>query len=192
MEKKTTIGRSKATTKETRPKAKPGDKRIGNEFWKLCSKHGRDKLFSTPDLLWEAACEYFEHIHNNPLKEQKLFSSQGAILEGTENKLKPFTIQGLCIYLGVNTKYLYDFEDSLKGKSDDLSKGFSEIITRIREIIYVQKFEGAAAGFFNPNIIARDLGLVDKKEVEVETKMSPEERTERIAVLMAKINELNG
>jgi hypothetical protein len=27
------------------------------------------------------------------------------------------------------------------------------------DIIYTQKFTGAAAGFLNPNIIARDLGL---------------------------------
>ena len=39
----------------------------GNQFWKLRSKHGRDKLFTTPELLWEAACEYFEWIDENPL-----------------------------------------------------------------------------------------------------------------------------
>jgi DNA-packaging protein gp3 len=47
-----------------------------------------------------------------------------------------------------------------EGKQD-----FSSIITRIRETIYNQKFTGAAAGFLNPNIIARDFGLTDKKEV---------------------------
>ena len=38
----------------------------GNQFWKLRSKHGRDKLFTTPELLWQAACEYFEWCENNP------------------------------------------------------------------------------------------------------------------------------
>jgi hypothetical protein len=32
----------------------------GNEFWKLRSKHGRDKLFATPELFWQAALEYFQ------------------------------------------------------------------------------------------------------------------------------------
>lgn len=32
--------------------------------------------------------------------------------------------------------------------------------------MYAQKFEGASVGAFNANIIARDLGLIDKKEVE--------------------------
>ena len=31
-----------------------------NQFWKLRSKHGRDKIFKTPKILWEAACDYFE------------------------------------------------------------------------------------------------------------------------------------
>jgi hypothetical protein len=39
-----------------------------------------------------------------------------------------------------------------------------EVITRIDKYIYNQKFEGAAAGFLNPNIIARDLGLADKTD----------------------------
>ena len=33
---------------------------IGNQWWKLRAKHGREKIFANPDLLWESACEYFE------------------------------------------------------------------------------------------------------------------------------------
>ena len=33
---------------------------VGNEWYKLRSKHGRDKLFTTPELLWEAECEYLQ------------------------------------------------------------------------------------------------------------------------------------
>lgn len=38
----------------------------GNQFWKLRSKHGRDRLFETPDLLWEAATEYFNWVDAHP------------------------------------------------------------------------------------------------------------------------------
>ena len=34
------------------------------------------------------------------------------------------------------------------------------------EIIYNQKFTGAAADLLNPNIIARELGLADKQQNE--------------------------
>lgn len=36
----------------------------------------------------------------------------------------------------------------------------------VETTIYTQKFEGAAVGAFNSNIIARDLGLADKKEID--------------------------
>ena len=38
----------------------------GNQFWKIRSKHGRDKLFATPELMLEAAMEYFEWCDANP------------------------------------------------------------------------------------------------------------------------------
>ena len=140
----------------------------GNQFWKLRNKHGRDKLFKTADLLWEAACEYFQWCDENPLL-QKDFKGKDAEVVYYEHK-RAYTLTGLCLYLDCNTKYFYDFEDSIRGKEDKLSKDFSEIISRMREIIYTQKFEGAASGLFNANIIARDLGLTDKKEVKKETK----------------------
>lgn len=139
---------------------------LGNQFWKLRSKHGRDKLFSDPEALWEAACEYFEWCGLNPWVKNEAVKSgdlAGQLIQiPTE---RPFTISGLCIYLGVNTKYFNDFADYTQDKDDDISKGFSEIITRIREATYTQKFEGAAVGAFNANIIARDLGLADKKDL---------------------------
>ena len=37
-----------------------------NQFWKLRSKHGRDTLFSSPELLWSVAYEYFDCCDENP------------------------------------------------------------------------------------------------------------------------------
>lgn len=141
---------------------------VGNQFWKLRSKHGRDKLFASPQALWDAACEYFEWCDTNPLIEVD-FRGKDAD-EVRLPKMRPYTLQGLCLYLDCNTKYFNEFEDNLRGKNDDDSKGFSNIITRIRETVYNQKFTGAASGFFNPSIIARDLGLSDKQEVKQEVK----------------------
>lgn len=137
----------------------------GNQFWKLRSKHGRDKLFASPELMWEAACEYFEWCENNPFykSEAKVVSGgykeAGSVEIAELPYMRPFTLHGLCIYLDCNTKYFNDFQEAKH-------EGFSEVLTRIRETIYNQKFAGAASGFFNANIIARDLGLADKKEVD--------------------------
>lgn len=136
----------------------------GNQFWKVRAKHGRSKIFSTPNQLWSAACQYFEWVEENPLKESKICSFQGVNAIEELPLMRAMTVKGLCIFLGVNSKYFNDFESSL-----DLSlksgKDFSEVIMNIRETIDTQKFEGASAGLLNSNIIARDLGLTDKKEL---------------------------
>lgn len=134
----------------------------GNQFWKLRSKHGRDKLFATADLLWEASCDYFQWCDDNPLKEEKIFHYQGVTSKDTMDKMRAYTITALCLYLNCNTQYFNNFESNNKENED-----FSVILTRIRETIYSQKFVGAAADLLNPSIIARDLGLADKQEVEI-------------------------
>lgn len=153
----------------------------GNQFWKLRSKHGRDALFESPQLLWEAACEYFEWCDVNPLIE---IDYKGKDAERVElPKMRPYTIQGLCLYLDCNTAYFRQF----KHKDEKINKDFSTIITRIEETIFTQKFTGAASGFLNPNIIARDLGLVDKKEVDKkEILLTKEERDAKIEELLRK------
>ena len=133
----------------------------GNEFWKLRSKHGREKLFKTPELLWEAACEYFEWCVENPIEKQDFV---GKDADEVYRKLeRPFTLQGLCIYCDASSTYWKEFKSNCREKSKD----FLPVITRIEEVIYNQKFEGAAVGIFNNNIIARDLGLKDSHDVDV-------------------------
>lgn len=136
----------------------------GNQFWKLRSKHGRDKLFATPELLWSAACEYFQWCDENPMIE---IDYRGKFLEKVEiPKLRPYTLHGLCLYLDTSTSFWREFRSNCK----ESAKDFLSVISRIEEIIYNQKFEGAASGFLNPNIIARDLGLADKQGIDHTTK----------------------
>jgi hypothetical protein len=150
----------------------------GNQFWKIRSKHGRKKLFSSSKLLMQAASEYFQWVDNHPWvkKEQ---TKKPTILKDKEGNqsidyvtdiptARPYTLSGLCIYLDVNNQYFTDFKQGLVprdgAKWTKKNKDFSLVITRIEEIIRTQKFEGAAVGAFNANIIARDLGMVEKVE----------------------------
>lgn len=134
----------------------------GNQLWQLRTKHGRDRIFETPEILWSAACEYFQWAVDNPLPEADYRGKDATLV--ILNKLRAFSMHGLCIYLGINTKYFYQFQLNIEGRDDDLSRDFSNIITRIIETIYEQKFTGAAAGLLNPNIIAREIGLAEKTE----------------------------
>lgn len=127
-----------------------------NKFWKARTKHGRDKIFSDPNILWTAACEYFQWCDNNPLKEEKVF---GTGHSATVDLMRAYTLRGLLFFLDIdeNTWQRY--------RKDEPYKDFWAVIERVDSVIYTQKFEGAAAGLLNANIIARELGLVDKKDM---------------------------
>ena len=130
----------------------------GNEFWKLRSKHGRDKLFETPQMLWDAACEYFEWCNDHPFHEHDIKVVDKIIQEVKIPRMRPYTLHGLCGYCDCTTSYFRQFKSALRNDKED----FVTVIEKIEEVIYNQKFSGAAAGFLKENIIARDLGLWDK------------------------------
>lgn len=134
----------------------------GNQFWKVRTKHGRDKLFESPDILWSACCEYFEWVEKNPLMEAKAFSFQGASWIENVPKMRAMTIDGLCIFLDIANSTWHAW----KADKSDSNKDFSEVVTRVESVIRSQKFAGAAADLLNANIIARDLGLTDKSELD--------------------------
>lgn len=136
----------------------------GNQFWKARAKHGRSKIFSSPNQLWKAACEYFQWVEDNPLKESKLVSFQGKSVIEELPLMRAMTMEGITRFLGVNTDYFNQFELALNLDTRQ-GKGFSGVIRDIKEVIRDQKFVGASAGLLNPNIIARDLGLTDKREL---------------------------
>jgi hypothetical protein len=130
----------------------------GNQFWRLRSTHGRDKLFVSADLLWEAASEYFNWVDSHPWYKVEAIKSgdkAGDLLKIPTPR--PYTISGLLLYVGASESYWRDFK---RARHD----GFSSVIEEIENAIYTQKFEGAAVGAFNSNIIARDLGLTEKNE----------------------------
>jgi len=148
----------------------------GNKFWELRSKHGRDKLFATPQLMWEAACEYFQWCNDNPLIEVQYVGGGKRV---RVPKIRPYTLQGLTSYMDTHTVYFNHFEAALNKKRlyaiaegatvqfTETDEDFYQVCTRIREVIFRQQFEGAASGFLKENIIARSLGIADKVKTDV-------------------------
>lgn len=136
----------------------------GNQLWQIRSKHGRDKMFSTPQIMWEAACDYFKWADDNPMYEVKpqvvsIGDGMGSEVQMTKIPHKqPYTLMALCRFLGCASNYFRLFKSRLTPDMHD----FATVIATIEEVIYTQKFNGAAVGFYNANIIARDLGLVDR------------------------------
>ncbi len=148
----------------------------GNQFWKIRSKHGTDKLFGSPKLLLEAAFEYFEWCDENPLMESHIKVISRGMNMGSDAelipapKLRAYTMSGLCLYLKCSQNYFINFRHKHKVKDQD----FVMVIGQIQDIIYNQKFCGAAADLLNPNIIARDLGLRDSTDITTKGDKLPE------------------
>lgn len=142
----------------------------GNKFWNNRSKHGRDTLFANPGMLWDAACDYFNWVDENPFIEIKPMTvsnggNGGSSIEMVEIPIKrPFTMIALCCHLNCSSSYFRQFKFESKEQKEKRAE-FLAVIEQIEEIIFNQKFEGAASGFFNAAIIARDLGLMDKTDL---------------------------
>jgi hypothetical protein len=146
------------------------------EFWKARSSFGRRPIFKSPDDLFKACMEYIQWVHDNPYYEYKVVGTHfgEAIIEHIPKK-RPLTIGSLVLFLDIS---IVAWMQYAKERGDD----FIYICKVVDEMIRQQKFGGAAAGFFNHAIIARDLGLVERQDVTSGDK--PIERT--VIVLPAK------
>lgn len=149
----------------------------GNKFWLARSSAGPKPLFTDPEALWAACCEYFEWVDDNPLYEDRLVTFQGSASHEPAAKMRAMTLAGLCLFLDIDRTTWAAWKSS----RPDLSP----VIARAEEVIYSQKFAGAAADLLNSNIIARDLGLVDKVDTPENGGLA-----KTVAVTMAALAQL--
>lgn len=136
--------------------ANPGDFKPGNRLWERRARSGCYPLFDDPEKLWEACVKYFEWAESNPLKEEKVFCSQGEILQTTVNKIRAMSVSSMCVFIGMTRVTWYEYCKRPE---------YKDTCELVEQIIYDQKFTGAAADLLNQNIIARELGLSDKQEL---------------------------
>lgn len=133
----------------------------GNSLWKLAENAGKPRLFATPEDLWKAAVKYFQWAEDNPLVEEKIFHSQGEITKDTVTHPRTFTLAGFYVHANITEASWYDYKRRPE---------YSWVIERIQKAMFEQKFSGAASGFFNATIIARDLGLKEQQEIDQNVK----------------------
>lgn len=124
----------------------------GNEYYLLAKNFVKPKKYQ-PAALFKKFVEYLQWNATHPLKEQKVLSGGKS---RRVNKLRAMTIIGFCNFAGIERQTYENYE-----KLDE----YFAICRRIRDIIYQQKLEGAAADLLNPSIIAREIGLADKQEI---------------------------
>lgn len=152
----------------------------GNRWWEARSSHGRNPKFETADQLESACLEYFEWNEANPLYKDQLVTFQGLATHEPIAQMRAMTTHGLCMFLGIARS---TWDEWKKNRSD-----FSAVIQWAETAIFRQKFEGASADLLNANIIARDLGLADKKDLSSsDGSMSPKGIPDDIAAALDAI-----
>jgi len=136
-------------------------KKVKKELWEIALDNfkrsvGKPRIFPTPEHMLRDCTEYFQWVKDNPLYETKAFAYQGMITQNKVPKMLVMTLTGLQLYVGITAQGWIDYRSKVE---------YLEVMEHIESCIYHQKFSGAAADLLNANIIARDLGLRDSKEI---------------------------
>ena len=140
--------------------AKVAEALKGNHFWKLRTKHGRDKAF-IPETLALAANEYMEFCADNPLISKELVKFKGGSTLAEVPKMRAPTLKGLFVFLHISEATWNNYK-----KMDD----YKDTCESISNMLHDYKLQGAAADLFNSNIITRDLQLAEHTKLTADLK----------------------
>lgn len=137
----------------------------------MARPHGT-KNIETPDAMWEYFVLYKTFTKKHPYKVKDWVGGMAKAV--TRTKERPLTLEGFSVYCFENgiTKNINDyFGNKNKGYED-----YSDICSRIKEVIRQDQIEGGMAGMFNPSITQRLNSLVERvqedgsKEVTINVK----------------------
>lgn len=120
---------------------------------------GRPKNIKTPKDFLKLFME-FKDFKKKDLIYSHQVSKGGELIKIPH--IPPLTWAGFDTWLWHN-----DIVVDTRQYRDNIQQRYTEFISVIRAItqeMYANKFEGAAVGIYNANIIARDLGLAEKTD----------------------------
>jgi DNA-packaging protein gp3 len=121
---------------------------------------GRPKKFDNVEQLENLIEGYFDYCDNYAYK-QKYIDKEGETKEKIIFSPKPYTVSGLCAFLGISRETLNDYS-----KKEE----FSDTIKAAKIAIEAEKVEGATQGKYNATIVIFDLknnfDWKDKTEVD--------------------------
>lgn len=129
------------------------------------SKHGRDLLFSSPELMWEAACEYFAHEDSRTdLQSEEVGWYQGTSQVHIKTHKIPYTWQGLCLYFGCALSYFKNKRLEIKKRiaeetADETDEYFLAVIDLIGQTIFKQQYDAGQAGIFKEGLTSKYLKM---------------------------------
>lgn len=123
-----------------------------------------EKNIKTPELLYSHFEKYKKYAKDNP-KYENVYNFKQDRIVAIPREIA-YTWDGFEIWLRAN-KILAKLDD-YKANLDNRYAAYTDIIHDINGEIRGDKMDGAIAGIFQHNIIARDLGLVETNEIKGE------------------------
>jgi len=124
------------------------------QLWEMIGTSNQKGVMDA-QTLWNGAKEYFKWADEHPIELSRTLTSgkeAGKIV--TEEKIRPYSVKALCMYLGLTQEYLKDVRNSQDKNSD-----FYIAVENILLIVWVQNSEMATIGEFNPVFTAKLLNI---------------------------------
>lgn len=124
-------------------------------------KRGRPARFKTATELWNTFVDYVNFTDGYAIELPQQVVKGNNRTEARAGKVtQPLTLDGFMAYCGVGQKW-QDFARHQCDRGED----FSEVISRIRNIVRSDQLAGGMAGIYNSNLTARLNGLTDKQDL---------------------------
>lgn len=138
----------------------------GNKAWQLRAKHGRDKIFADAELLMAHAEAYFRWCDSHPRYKTELVKYKGGYEEAEIPIGRPYTMDGLTVYLGVSGGYFRAAKSNIRtrieaGKATEEDHRIMDTIEVIESIVRNEQIEGAMVGQYKESLTARINGIAD-------------------------------
>jgi hypothetical protein len=136
-------------------------------YWQRRARDGQEYLtkprsLSSPQMLWELACLYFERVDTTPLKKNDFIRGGERAGETVSvDAARPYTWTGFGDFLfekGIGGRRVVENYRQNTGRKYD---EYIEVISQIEQVMYTNKFDGAAVGTFAGTVMTKALGLAD-------------------------------
>lgn len=124
-------------------------------------KVGRPRNLKDPEQLWELFERYREYEKSHPRTKIEYVGKDGTLVH-TPLEV-PLTYEGF-------NEFCWERVGSIKDYYFGDYPEFSEICSRIREIIRKDQIQGGMVGMYNASITQRLNGLVERQNIEVKAE----------------------
>lgn len=139
--------------------------KAGNQFYKMRTKDGRDKLFNkdNEDGFFNLVYAYIDHCQNKKLHKTdfiKAGDKAGKLIEIPQDR--PTSIKGFCAFIGIAHETYLCYE------KDEKYSEYSEWFKYARTLLESELQDQALIGNVNPMVAVRVLQLTDRTESKID------------------------